>query len=376
MTIRRSFLFLLAALLYSLPATLRADPFYSSGPTHGIYLGAGKMLDVEFTRQLTLREDVREYQFSPSGEKIAYVSYVEDHGERYFALKLVDTWRRDPEVKTLTKQLVGKDEPDPRDLPRLSIVGWAGDDRYLLFQRTEFALGQDTALISRHLESLDLTAAAIDADKISVDAMDTKENPASLDYAWSPAHDRLLLSKKVIFWGPPLHYERSNFLYDPLTGKLQTVTVDPLDVLLGWIDDTHFLSSRKIKGKPPLYKSYDMESGAAANAALPDGWGNVPALALAETHSMGGTVDPKDPSLALSVTSHFLPAPRANDPAPVSSIWLQRNPGAPKLTALLVGVVPSGDDPQIQWSSTGKAVAFIAHGDVFLTSLGRRDADT
>ncbi|MEO7717999.1 MAG: hypothetical protein ABIY70_17495 [Capsulimonas sp.] len=376
MVIRGAFLFLLAVLLYSLPVALRADALNASGARHGIYLGEGKMLDVESTRQLTLREDVREYQFSPSGEKIAYVSYVEDHGERYFALKLVDTWRRDPEVMTLVKQLVGKDEQNPRELPRLSIVGWAGDDRYLLFQRMELVLGKETALFSRHLESLDLTAASIDAKTIPVNATDTQENPATLEYAWSPAHDRLLLLKKVIFWERPIRYERSCFLYDPLTEKLQTVTVDPLDAVLGWIDDTHLLSLRKIKGKPVVYHSHDLESGTVADGALPEGWGNVPALALAETHSLGGTIDPKDASLVLSVASHSLPAPRANDPARVASIWLQRDPGAPKLSALLVGVVPSSDEPQIQWAPTGKAVAFIAHGDVFLTSLGKRNADT
>ncbi|BDI28690.1 hypothetical protein CCAX7_007410 [Capsulimonas corticalis] len=376
MTVRHFLICSVAALLCISPPPVRAAAPGSLGDGHGIYLGESKILDVESTRQLTLRENVLEYQFSPSGEKIAYVTSVDDHGDRYFAIKIVDTWRQDPEIKTLVKMPIAKDAKDPEDFPFLRMVGWAGDDRYLLFKRIELLLDHNMALTSVHLESRDLTMADGASDPTPVESIDTEQSQGSLEYAWASAHDQLLVDRVIFHWdGKPSRRERSYYLYDPLTAKLRPLTVDPADVILGWVDGAHLLMVRTVKGAKPAYRQYDLATGTASDASQPEWWDKFPDLHLDELHDLQPASDPKDPSLVLAVVDHRLPAAQELDQAPASTVWIQRDSAIKRFSVLPLGVTPGYYKPQAQWSPTGKAVAFIAHGDLFLTTLVKRPAN-
>ena len=59
---------------------------------------------------------------------------------------------------------------------------------------------------------------------------------------------------------------------------------------------------------------------------------------------------------------------------PAHTLWVRQARAPKALSAVSVGITPGSDDPQAGWSPTGKAVAFIAHGDLFVTDLTERDA--
>ena len=375
MIVRRVLKIALAALFLSpvLPAFAGAPGGLGAG--HGIYLGDSQILDAEPMHQLTVRENVREYQFSPSGEKIAYVVSVEDHGERYFAVKVVDTWRSEPEAKTLTRQ-ANPLTAEEWETPLLSLLGWAGDDRYLLLSRTVVTVTDEGPTYSPQMEILDLSAKSPEPLLIPMEAPEKKGAIVGLSYAWAPARDRLLIGKNILdFSEKSTRDENSYFLFDPLTGKLQPLAINAPDTVLGWLDDSHLLLRSKV-GKKQTYRQYDPASGLIADSARPDWWGQRPELELFSQHSPSGETNPKDPSLALDLGRHGLPDSRKDDETSATTIWVLHDPPGKKLSALPVGVTPGYDLPQEQWSPTGKAVAFIAHGDVFLTRLIKRLASS
>ena len=349
----------------------------SFGAKHGIYVGESTILDVDVTRQLTLREDVRGYQFSPSGEKIAYVTYVEDHGDKYFALKVVNTWQRDPEVKTLTKQPMPKFIANPPEPTLIEIVGWAGDDRYLLFRRESSAMGEDDTAAPPQIEVMDLSASTPTASAIPIEMKHEDGSVVWLDFAWSPAHDRLLIGKRVLHTNEkPPRSEQSYFVYDPFAAKLSSVGINPVDSVMGWLDGERLLTFRRVKGAKTTLWEFDLASGAETVSTCPSGWGKFPDQIMDEQHGASNADDPKDPSLRLDTVTHILPASRKDDEAPASTVWIQRSPAPKKLSALPVAVTPGSDPPQARWSPTGKAVAFVSHGDLFLTSLIKRPASS
>ena len=118
-------------------------------------------------------------------------------------------------------------------------------------------------------------------------------------------------------------------------------------------------------------QSYELATGALTDFVRPEGWGKVP---LDNSIAPLGVADPKDPSLILDVLAHRLDASRRDGSIPASTVWLRQDPAASKLSVLALGVVSGKTPPQAQWSPTGKAMAFIAHGDIFLANLKKRPA--
>ncbi|MEO7716856.1 MAG: hypothetical protein ABIY70_11670 [Capsulimonas sp.] len=363
------------ALLLCPALSIAAGAPGSLGAAHGITQEGGNVLDVEFTRQLTLREDVRDYQFSPLGEKIAYVAYVEDHGEQYFSINIVDTWKHDPKVTILAKQLLPRDVADGRAAPLLDIVGWAGDDRYLLFRRTLADSVDKEEASAPRIEIADLNADPIDPQPIPIDMQTAAGVLSGLDYAWSPSHDRLLVSQSLFFTKEhPTRRVRNYFLFDPVAGKASSLNIDPSDSVLGWMDGAHLLMRHKVKGEKPSDRLYDLASGSVSDFIRPVWWGKFPALEMGPQHIVRVDVDPKDPLLTLDIASNRLPATIGVDAATACSVWVKHDLGNGKAEMLPVGVAPGADNPQAQWAPTGKAVAFVAHGDLFLTGLIKHPA--
>ncbi|MEO7716857.1 MAG: hypothetical protein ABIY70_11675 [Capsulimonas sp.] len=357
-----------------------ADTPRSLGPEHGIYLGEGKVLAVESTRQLTLREDIKAYHFSPSGEKIAYVTYVEDHGEQYYALKVVDTWRHVPEVTLLTKQRLPKFIANPPEPTLLKIVGWSGDDRFVLFQRDSSAPGEDDTAPPPQIEMIDLSASAPQAKPIFLEtenhdgsSVEHDGTPVEIDASWSPDHDLLVIRGRITYFqATPVRTEQNYWLYRPMTDHLQLLPLDPSWIMRGWRDGAHLLIKIVAKDTNPSLQTYDLQTGALTAFVRPEGWGQVP---LDNPIAPLSAADPKDPSLILEILAHRLNASRQDGSTPASTIWLRQNPAASKLSVLALGVITGKSPPQAQWSPTGKAIAFVAHGDVFLANLIKRPAN-
>jgi prepilin-type processing-associated H-X9-DG protein len=361
-----------ASLLWSVLPVF-ADAPGSLGPEHGIYLGEGQVLAVESTRQLTLREDIQAYAFSPSGEKIAYVSYVEDHGEQYYALKVVDTWRHEPEVTLLTKQRLPKFIANPPEPTLLEIVGWSGDDRFVLFQRDSSAPGEDDTALPPQIEMIDLSASTPQAKPIPLGTKNHDGSLVDIDASWSPDHDRLVIRRRVTYLTEkPVRTEQNYWLYRPLTDQLQPLPLDPSCIVRGWRDGGHLLIKAVAKDTNSPLQNYELETGTLTEFVRPEGWGKVP---LDNPIAPLGAADPKDPSLILEILAHRLNASRQDGLTPASTVWLRQNPAAGKLSVLALGVITGKSPPQAQWSPTGKSIAFVAHGDVFLANLIKRPAN-
>ncbi|MEO7716858.1 MAG: hypothetical protein ABIY70_11680 [Capsulimonas sp.] len=374
-TITAAVLSLSALPLSAYPAlSLSAAPG-SFGRDHGVYVGEGKILDLESTRQLTLREGVWTLQFSPSGEKIAFVTSLEDHGEKFLAIKIVDTWRHEPEIQTLVKQPWQTGAGESQKTFELEILGWAGDDRYVLFHRLTYS-AQSGQQISSSIERVDLSSGSREPQPILTDPNESEPGEVSWDYAWSPSHDRLLIGKKLSPSndGGSSHYVRY-FLCDPAAAQARTLKVDPVDTVLGWMDDARLTIARGMNTETPAFQSYDLATGVASASTRPSWMGMMSDPELSASHHWAPKkTDPKDPALQLDIVTHHLASSRGDDTAEASMIWIRRTTAGKKFSAFPVGVVPGNDFPEASWSPTGKAVAFVAHGDIFLANLAKRSA--
>jgi hypothetical protein len=349
----------------------------SFGRDHGVYVGEGKILDLESTRQLTLREGVWNLQFSPSGEKIAFVTSQKDHDEISFAIKIVDTWRHEPEIQTLVKQPWQTGAGESQKTFELEILGWAGDDRYVLFHRLTYS-PQNGQRMSSPIERVDLSSDSREPQPILTDPNESEPGEVSWDYAWSPSHDRLLIGKKLSLSddGGSSHYVRY-FLYDPAAAQARTLKVDSADTVLGWMDDTRLAIARGMNTETPEFQGYDLATGIASASTRPNWLGMMSDPELSASHHWTPKkTDPKDPALQLDIVTHHLASSRGDDTAEASMIWIRRTTAGKKFSAFPIGVVPGNDFPEASWSPTGKTVAFVAHGDIFLANLEKRPATT
>ena len=349
-------------------------------PLGACYMGFGKTLEAAQSRQLSLNAHVARFLYQPGGLEIAYESLQKDGDEVTQAIRLVGTKRGATTTLTSTTMHLGSDDEQP---DMYNLAGWSGDGRYMLINQEHYVKNPETG---DGYFDVNFVCVDVGADPIHLSLIALPEiGPASKDvtvgyphYFWSPDRTRVVFTRQDIVRQGEQHSLNSAFndVYDPKTGKMQDIAVGDKQVIRGWIDNTHLLlddsphvGEPKPSGKVH-YASYDIGTGTQVVIptlkVMPD--------AADDAGAAGSVLSPKAAYLRLDDEPHRLQDHQKIGTVDTHALWIRRTQG-PKLQSVAsVGVTPGNDDPQAVWSPNGAQIAFIAHGDLFVTDLTVRDA--
>lgn len=353
---RRFVLPLAFLLLTASPLRLWADASPLSPPQGAIYLGTGRMLEAQAPRQLSLNAHVRQFAYQPGGLSIAYAGATQDGDTLTQFVRLVGL--KHATVTTLLTQTQSLSQ-DVDPLPGYILAGWSADARYLVVEGTQAMPAPDRAetLIVPTYTCVDIGVSPVRLRPIAL-----PQAPSSVltDAFWSPDHTRLLFVQATVG-------EKADVcsLYDPVQDRLTTFALPKGQHLRGWLDAGSLRLVSYAEG--PRFTRYDLATGRQADLPPP---GRMPS-----EHAPDGIgPSPKSPNLTLDVEERFHPDKQGVTGIDSHLLWVRRTWGAKKMSAMPVGLTPGEVDPQAHWSPRGRQVAFIAHGDLFVTDLTERDA--
>jgi prepilin-type processing-associated H-X9-DG protein len=341
--------------------TFTALPSVAQGPgsPSTIYLGQGRVLDAAPPRQVSLDAHITQILYQPAGLAIAYAgaSFDEDAGTATYFVKSVATRKGDKgRTRTLLSQTVHVGE----NTSPFELIGWTRDAHYLIVRHaalaplSENAMGEQTEYIG-----LDVAPDPAMIRPISLPYSTTS-------FAWSPKHTRILLGQNS---------NTTYAAYDPAQDKTTPIKTGKGVEAHGWLDETHLLLYKLVPNEKPQWLRYALATGAEEPMAEPKDWPVTPDSAFHDSHDTDGTANAKAPDLRLDVEQHLITDNQRVSAVDSHAIWVRRMGGRPRLSTLPVGLTPGKADPQAQWSPEGNQVAYVAHGDLFLSDLMPRDAD-
>lgn len=355
----------LAPLLWAL-SLLTLAPVHADTPArlpqlNIIALGQGQVLEAAPPRQLSLNAHVSEFAYQPGGLEIAYAGSETDGDTITQFVKLAGT--RHGTLATLLTQS-GPSDGSNNAVQPLTLDGWSADGRYLVAQQEgTLSTGNDgTAIRGIQLTCVDVGASPIQARPIALPAPLTPEAlSTSVQSLWSPSHTRLLLLQTLEL-KPNSAPARIAALYDFAHDRVDILAIAAPLRAVGWADDTHLrLADTRTPSAHPLV--FNVTSGKIEPpAALPAPPRRDPARS------------PTNPSLALNLQTQTFVDPQHTAQTQAHVLWVRRVRGPRALSALALDVTPGKDDPQPQWAQTGREVAYLSHGDLFVADLSTRDA--
>lgn len=385
--------------LLALPTVAQA-PAPADDPLPGIYVGKSQILDAAPPRQLSLNAHVKEWQYQPGGLAIAYVgSQFEDGTLKQFIklagvkrgqtttlystslnvdaamAKLMQQARQEAAAQGRSPQQIADDEararadlaqhPEMREwqaramAEKLSLEGWSADGRYLLAQadatvRLEMTTPQD----ENPLICIDVAADPPRVRRIALPDAGTNARPMGTTTFWSPGHTRVAFERLLM--SDKLDHQRQFSLYDPPSDKTYPVNVGDGLHVNGWLDENHLLLIRQTAGKR-TWISHDVTTGKEVEIPRPNKL-NV------------GDETPEPNGLTLETEPHKIVKADKTSLVESFALWVRRTSGPKALSAIPVGLTPGSEEPQAAWSPKKNQVAFIAHGDLFVTDLLTRPA--
>lgn len=359
----------------------------SALPGESLYLGRGQALEAQAPRQLTLNAHVQQAAFQPGGLAVAYaggrldgdaltltVQMIGLHGDtprplwsRRVALgALADSLGLDGDGASALRERIDDALPMFRRgqfLNLISLQGWSSDGRYLLiklqdvvpegagagYRFEDFYTSIDVAADPPRLRPVPL-AALLPPDDILADSR----------VSWSPQHTRLLLTAigqkgRVPGW------------YDFAENRVRALP-DGAGVFQGWADDSHWLfAAPKAGGPGETQFVQDIATGRRTEAQRP-------LSAVGDGGGWVSPVSPKNPELALDVEVKRIEDEGKQSAFYIHPIWLRRANAPKAFSTLSVGLISGVAAGPPQWSPTGGQIAFVSHGDLFMTDLTPRDA--
>ncbi len=368
---------LLPSLFFLLPAW---GDVPDAPPLGACYMGYGKTLEAAQSRQLSLNAHVTRFLYQPGGLEIAYEGAQKDGDEVTQFIRLAGIRRGETTTLASTTMHLGSDDEQP---DAYNLAGWSGDGRYLLINQEHYVKVPETG--DGYFE-VNFVCVNVGAEPIHLSSITLPEiGPASKDvtvgyphFSWSPDRTRVVFTRQDIVRQGGQQSLSSAFseVYDPKTDKLQDVPVGEKQTVRGWIDNTHLLlDDSPHLGEPHPsgkvhYASYDI--GAGTQVVIP-----TPKMmpdAADDAGAVGSVLSPKAAYLRLEDEAHHMQDAQKVGAVDAHTLWVRRTQGPKFRSVAPVGVTPGADDPQAVWSPTGAQIAFIAHGDLFVTDLTMRDA--
>ena len=325
------------------PSGLRSDILY----TH-----KGEFVQVAPMRALTLNAHVEQFAYDPLGLEIAVAGY-ETSGETVtHFVKTLDA-RTGHEMSRLT--LKDSVEFSP-------LLGWSASGKYLLLRRaaSDPETGLDVSEFLRWDLSADPPASRVIQPRNVLPAdIQADAYTGSVSCYPSPTGRWFLFSQRVRTHaasgkrGPDAE---ALVLYDPERDTLRPLTLPAGEKSYSWGDAMHL----NLVGKS---QQFDVVSGQISPS---------PAARPADTSA----VSKHYPDLSWEVSADTVQdSKRSGGLLGIDTIWIRRTPfGRLPLGIAPAGLLPSGSGiftttNQVQWSPGGTQIAFVAHGDLWVTDL-------
>lgn len=352
----------------------------SPPPQGALYLGKGRMLEAAAPRQLSLNAHVSQFVYGPSGLEIAYAgSQVSGDSVTQFIRLAGVRFGTTATLLSQTFHISADGQPDPPDFTLIRPAGWSADERYFLIAKTRFMPSPPPSAPGDLSEKdeyvvVDVGQSPMHYSYVALpDQSDSQSSaPQSYDYWWSPDRMHILFALQCLYRDSDKHYMAASYcgVYDPAQSRLKPVFLAEKMFTHGWIDDDHLLMVTRVDGAAH-YFSEDVNDGKQTEVAKPT---KMPAamddLDLRPTNP---AFSPKSGLLLEDETKTATDTQQAAS-TPYHALWVRRSSGPKTLSAMPVGLTPGADDTQARWSPTGQQVAFVAHGDLFVTDLTTRDA--
>lgn len=355
---------LLLGLLTAIGLRARADAPAPLPQLNIISLGLGQVLEAAPPRQLSLHAHISEFAYQPGGLEIAYAGSDTEGGTSTQFVKLVGT--RYGTTTTLIAQSGPAADPD-NTVPPFLMNGWSADGRYLVVEHVEpvSADSAGAAIYDTRVTCLDVGASPMRTREIALPVpLPADVSSTSTQALWSPSHTRLLLTQTVLSKSSqkPAYVSA---LYDFAQNRVNILPIDAPLYAVGWADDTRL----RLRGTDDS-QTHPLVFSVKTLKTEPF----VPAPAAPAAPSRDFSLSPTNPNVTLDLQPQTIADSQHAAQTHANVLWVRRVRGPKALSALAVDVTGGSDDPQARWAQTGRAVAYLSHGDLFVTDLSTRDA--
>ncbi len=395
----------LLALLFAVPSA--ADDPGKAKQYGKIYLGHGQILDTTVPRQLSFQANVSQFEYQPGGDAIAF-SGVQLNGDTltFFASLAGTQHGTITKLVSMTKTLaqesqdeghhgsisaedIVKEEADFKNpqmwsefaqyQTELKLNGWSADGKYLLIAQMQHT----------PVPTPDPNEPTADATSIRYTCVDMSTSPptqreVSLPITlqpgmfwitseswWSPKKTKILFEQAYLPDAKPgTQIQRLCTLYDPATRHMTSFVPPPKATTLGWLDESHVLFDC-VGDKGMEYFSADAATGQDIEIPKPEKFiQNL--IQSVNPPKLVQKISPTNPSLVLEEQSVTFPDAQQVATMSPQALWVRRVQGPKPFSALPISV---GLDPGAgeEWSPSGRQVAYLMHGDLFVTDLILRD---
>ncbi len=329
-----------------------------------IALGQGQVLEAAPPRQLSLHAHVSDFAYQPGGLEIAYAGSDTDGEAITQFIKLVGT--RYGKTTTLLAQSTPTGKEDARAEPFL-LDGWSADGRYLVVEHTEAVStgSMGAATYGTRVTCIDVGVSPMQTREIAppVPLPPNTDNMIT-QVLWSPSHTRLLLAQTGLLKSGQVIVETVHVsaLYDFAQGRVNVLPIAALFKAARWEDDTHLrLAGTQDSQMHPL--TFNVKT-----------LKTEPFVPAPASPSRNFSLSPTNPNVTLDLQPQTIADPLHVAQTHANVLWVRRVRGPKALSALALDVTGGTDDPQARWAQTGRAVAYVSHGDLFVADLLTRNA--
>lgn len=357
---------LLSALLLAIHALALAETPAPLPQLNIVSLGQGRVMEAAPPRQLSLHAHISEFAYQPGGLEIAYAGSDTD-GDKTTQfvntqfVKLVGT--RYGTTTTLLVQTPPMGGENATPGPFL-LNGWSADGRYLVVEHVGPVSVDNTgtAVYGTRLTCIDVGASPMRTREIALPVpLPPDVSSTSTQAVWSPSRTRLLLTQTVLSKSSqkPAYVSA---LYDFAQSRVNVLPIDAPAYAFDWTDDTRLRLTRAEDLLAPqlVFNVKTLKTEPFVPAPSPP----FPDLSLS----------PTNPNVTLDLQPQTLADTSHTAQTHANVLWVRRVRGPKALSALAVDVTGGSDDPQARWAQTGRAVAYLSHGDLFVADLSTRDA--
>lgn len=336
------------------PSNLRSDILY----TH-----KGEFVQVSPMRALTLNAHVEQFAYDPLGLEIAVVGSETTGDQTTHFVKTIDA-RSGHEMSRLTVIA-----PEDDQSSGLMLLGWSISGKYLLLRRFTPDPQKPNDWVTEYLR-WDLSANPQAAQVISPESElpQGAKREEEYDNGFASPDNRWIVFREDFHAtdaeGKPEPRQSAYLLYDTERNLFRTLVLPPGASAYSWSDASHLKVNQNT-----IRQQFDVVTGQISPRPMSSG-----AAPLAASKQY--------PDLSLE-TEYRVQEDKQPTGGHLGSylIWVRRTPfRAGPLGAVVAGLMPSSrdtetgpydarDEPQAVWSPTGKQIAFISGGDVWVTDL-------
>ncbi len=368
-----------------------------------IYLGHGQILEAAPPRQLSFRANVSNFKYQPGGDAIAFTGAqvngdsITDfasladtqHGTVTKLFSVTRTLAQEVQAESGNQEDIAQRETDLqkpqalqefiRNQSEFTLAGWSAGGKYLLISQYQYSVWPSDSENTPPQEvssgdtytCVDLSTSPPTERQVGLPV--TLQPEADMIWStvwWSPQKNTILFQQVSLVPNakPETPPQIVCTLYDPTTQHLTWFAPSLNTRAVGWLDDTHVLFTQK-QEKIVHYFSREVATGLVTESPRPEQFFQH---RLNQRRTPSKT-SPTNPALVLEEQPVTFSDKQQVATMSSQALWIRRITG-PKLLSALPISVSLDPGPYEEWSPTGKQVAYLMHGDLFVSDLMVRDA--